>query len=92
MGYLKLKHNSRLIFDPAYPTIDMNQFPQYDWREFYGDVSEAFPPDMPKPLGKDVDLQMMVDSNHAGDTTRRRSRSGILIFLNMSLIDLLSKR
>jgi hypothetical protein len=30
-------------------------------------VAEAIPPDMPTPLGKDVDLQMMVDSNHAGD-------------------------
>jgi hypothetical protein len=92
MGYLKLKHNSRLIFDPTYPTINMNQFPQYDWTEFYGDVSEAIPPDMPPPLGKDVDLRMMVDSDHAGDKTRRRSRSGILIFLNMALIDWLSKR
>jgi hypothetical protein len=92
MGYLKLKHNSRLIFDPTYPTIDMNQFPTYDWTEFYGDASEAIPPDMPTPLGKDVDLRMMVDSDHAGDKTRRRSRSGILIFLNMALIDWLSKR
>jgi hypothetical protein len=70
----------------------MNQFPTYDWTEFYGDASEAIPPDMPTPLGKDVDLRMMVDSDHAGDKTRRRSRSGILIFLNMALIDWLSKR
>jgi hypothetical protein len=38
MGYLKQKHNTRLVFDPTYPTIDMDSFPQYDWTEFYGNV------------------------------------------------------
>jgi len=38
MGYLKQKHDSRLIFDPTYPKIDMSSFPTYDWTEFYGDV------------------------------------------------------
>jgi hypothetical protein len=33
--------------------------------EFYGNVEEAIPPDMPPPLGKDIDLRMMVDSDHA---------------------------
>ncbi len=28
-------------------------------------VVEAIPPDMPPPLGKDIDLRMMVDSDHA---------------------------
>jgi hypothetical protein len=53
MGYLRLKHNSRLIFDPTYPNIDLTTFPIYDWTEFYGDVEEATPPDMPPPLGKE---------------------------------------
>jgi hypothetical protein len=56
MGYLKLHHNTRLVFDPTYPSINMNDFPTYDWTEFYGDVKEAIPADMPDPLGKDVDL------------------------------------
>jgi hypothetical protein len=41
MGYLKQKHNSRLIFDPTYPDIDTSSSPTYDWTEFYGDVQEA---------------------------------------------------
>jgi hypothetical protein len=56
MGYLKQKHNTRLVFDPTIPDINMNQFPKYDWSEFYGDNKEALPPDMPEPLGKEVDL------------------------------------
>ena len=40
----------------------------------------------PKPLGKCVDLRMFVDSDHAGDKTNRRSRTGYLIFLNIAMI------
>ena len=52
MGYLKNKHNTLLVFEPTYPDIDMGDFPKYNWTEFYGDVAEAIPADMPAPLGK----------------------------------------
>jgi hypothetical protein len=71
LGYLRLKHNTQLVFDPAYPDIDLHAFPQYEWIEFYGNAEEAIPPDMPPPHGKDIDIDlcMMVDSNHAGHKT-----------------------
>jgi hypothetical protein len=47
---------------------------------------------MPEPLGKDVDVRMMCDSDHAGEQRSRRSRTGFLIFCNMALIDWVSKR
>jgi hypothetical protein len=47
---------------------------------------------MPKPLEKEVDLRMMVDSDHAGDKLTRRSRTGFLIYCDMALIIWLSKR
>ena len=34
----------------------------------------------------------MVDSDHTGDETDRRSRTGYMIFFNMALIDWLSKK
>jgi hypothetical protein len=92
MGYLRLKHNSRLIFDPTYPDIDQTAFPSFDWMEFYGDVEEAIPPNMPPPLGKDVDLHMMVDSDHAGDKRTRLSCTGFIIFCNLAPIIWLSKQ
>ncbi len=92
MGYLRLKHNSRLIFDPTYPGIDQNAFPSFEWTEFYGNVEEAIPPDMPPPLGKDVDLCMMVDSDHAGEKRTQRSRTGFIIFCNLAPIICLSKQ
>ena len=80
------------MFDPTYPDIDYRDFPKYNWTEFYGESSEAIPADMPTPLGKDIDLQMMVDSDRAGDKRIRRSRTGFLIFCNIALIDWVSKR
>ncbi len=53
---------------------------------------EAIPTGMPKPLGKEVDIQMMVDSDHTGDKQTRRSCTGFLIYCNMAFIIRLSKR
>ena len=63
-----------------------------NWTAFYGDVEEAIPVNVPKPLGKGIDLRMFVDSDHAGDKTNRRSRTGYLIFLNMALISWHTKK
>jgi hypothetical protein len=92
MGYLQLKHNSQLIFDPTYPDIDQTAFPSFEWMEFYGKVEEAIPPDMPPPLGKDVDLRMMVDSDHAGERRTQCPRTGLIIFCNLAPIIWLSKQ
>ncbi len=62
-GYLRLKHNLRLVFNPAYPEIDLTAFPTFDWTESYGYVEEAIPPNIPPPLGKDVNICMKVDSD-----------------------------
>ncbi len=70
----------------------MGQFPQYNWTKFYSNVEEAIPVDMPKPLGKDVDIRMMCDSDHAGEKSTRHSHTGFLIFCNMALIDWVSKK
>ena len=93
MSYLKGKHNSRLVLDPSYARHDKEVFiDDADWRPFYGDVKEALPPNAPKPLGREVELRMFVDSDHAGDKASRRSRTGFMIFMNMALINFLSKK
>ena len=91
-AYLKLHHNSRLVFDPTEPDIDLKQFPEADWKEFYGNVKEAIPPKAPEPRGKSIVLRCYVDSDHAGEKLTRRSRTGFLIFLNMAPITWYSKR
>ena len=91
-GYLKRRHNAVLVFDPSYPEIDEANFKNCNWKEFYGDVKEAIPPNAPEPRGKGVDLRLFVDSSHADDKVTRRSRSGYFLFMNGALIAWLSKK
>ena len=58
----------------------------------YGNVTEAIPPDAPTPHGKEVDLHLYVDSDHAGDKYTHQSQSGFFIFLNSALIIWKSKK
>jgi len=72
-SYLNHRHNSHMAFDPTYPEIDMSRFNTCNWKSQYGDAREAIPEDVPKPRGRDVDLKMYVDADHAGDQLTRRS-------------------
>jgi hypothetical protein len=49
------------------------------------------PSDAPIPRGKELDLRLFVDSDHAGEKITRRSRTGFVIYLNMSSIVWFSK-
>ena len=91
-AHLEHRHNARLVFDPSYPVIDMSVFKDCDWKHFYGDVKEAIPPNAPSPRGKEVDIRLFCDSDHAGDAKYRRSRSGYLIYINSALVVWYSKR
>ena len=70
-AYLKHKHNSCLALDPTYPQIHMGDFREVDWTDFYGEVQEAIPDNAPELRGKEVILQLFVDSDHANDKLRR---------------------
>ena len=72
-GYLKNKHNSQLVHDPSYPEINHSDFPDNDWTSLYGNVKEAIRPNAPTAHGKEVDLQLYVDSDHAGDKYTHQS-------------------
>jgi hypothetical protein len=92
-SFLKAKYNARLVLDPSYPDdINEDDFLHCDWSSIYGDVQEEMPPDMPTPLGKDVDVRLFVDASHANDKVNRRSRTGYFVFLNKALIQWCSKK
>jgi len=91
-SYLRNKHNARMCFDPTYPEIDMGSFKECDWKTFYGNMKEAIPPNAPEVRGKEVDLRLYVDSDHAGEEVTCRSRTGFFIFLNMAPVVWFSKR
>ena len=90
-AYLGNKHNARAVLDPSYPDIDTSVFPEFEWVRFYGDVKEPIPMDAPEERGKEVDLRLYVDSDHAGNKRVRRSRTGFFVFMNSALINWLSK-
>ena len=81
-AHLENKHNSRMVFDPMHAEIEMSLFKECDWQEFRGNVSEPMPPNMPEPRGKEVEIRLHVDSDHAGDQLVRRSRTGFFACLN----------
>jgi hypothetical protein len=81
-AYLDNKHDSRMVFDTTCAEIEMSAFKECNWREFYGDVREPMPPNMPSPCGEEVEIRLHVDSDHAGDQLIRRLRTGHFIFLN----------
>jgi hypothetical protein len=91
-AYLSLHHNARVVFDPAHPDVDMHTLIKTDWKPMYGDVKEAIPPNAPVTRGKEIDLRLFVDSDHAGEHFTRRSRTGFVIYLNMAPIMWFSKR
>ena len=47
---------------------------------------------MPTPLGIAIRMVAYVDSDHAGESLTRRSRTGFLVFLNRSLVYWFSKK
>jgi hypothetical protein len=85
-------HNARVVFDPTYPAVDMGNFIKTDWKSMYGDVKEMIPSDAYFPRGKEVDLRLFVDYDHAGEQFTRGSRTGFVIYLNMAAIVWFSKR
>jgi hypothetical protein len=90
--FLEKNPMKRVVFDPRRVKLDESTFAHGDWTEFYGDVKEEDPPDMPEPLGEPVVMTCFVDANHAGNKVTRRSHTGIIIFLNNAVIQVYSKR
>ena len=58
----------------------------------YPDAIDYIPDNMPKALGKSVQINAFVDADLAGETTTRHSQTGILIYLNMAPVIWISKR
>ena len=89
-AWMKCHSRSKVVLDPDYVTHEEVEKPE--WTEFYQDAEELLPPDMPEPLGHPVQMTTFVDSDHAGDKVTRRSRSGVLVFLNRAPIVWYSKK
>ena len=47
-AFLHQKYNSRMGFDPTYPTMNMSDFKRCKWKDFYGKLKKAIPPNAPE--------------------------------------------
>ena len=92
-AFLKKRHNGVIVFDPTEPKIDASKFKKEDWSATpYGICMEEIPKDAPEPFGLEFTMRAFVDSDHAGDSITRRSRTGFIIFLNNAPIYWFSKK
>jgi hypothetical protein len=97
--YLDIHRENFISFDPTPLNIEepVNKFDSPEARasqmkEYYPDAIDHIPPNAPEPLGKPIQINCFVDSDHAGNAVTRRSHTGILIFLNMAPTSWYSKR
>jgi hypothetical protein len=63
-----------------------------NWMEFYPDVSEEIPKDLPPEKGPRVRMTVYEDADHAHDLVTRRYITRILSMLNNMHIRWISKR
>ena len=92
-GYLKSYHNSEMVLDPTEPEINESLFQREDWSaSVYGKCRETLPPNSPQVRGQGFRMRAYVDSDHAGNSLTRRSRSGYIIYLNNAPIYWSSKK
>jgi hypothetical protein len=85
-SYLNQYNKSILAFDPSKVSWSEADQVEYNWSDFYWDEKEAIPPNAPVPLGEPVQMTVFVDADHAGNLMTRRSRMGVLVYLNRSPI------
>ena len=77
---------------PDYRELD-KIYKKYDWStKVYGTQHEEFPMNMPKPLGGMMRITQYVDANLYFDLVSGRACTGILTFLNQTLVDWYSKK
>ena len=99
--YLKFHNRSYLTLDPTRFDIDWKPRVHGEaspterataMKELYPDAQETLPHDIPEPRGEEVDINVFVDADHAGNRITRRSHTGIILMVNMSPVSWYSKR
>lgn len=91
-GYLKYHIKGAIRIDTSYPPVpETTASPEY-WKKLYPEAAEKIPDTYPEALGKPVQLWLEFDSDHAHDLETRRSVTGVLLFINNTLVKWYCKR
>jgi hypothetical protein len=89
-AYLNKHDRSKLVFDDSY--VKITDEIDVDWKEFYRNARKDIPTNVPEARGREVKMTVFVDADYAGDKVTRRSRIGVLLYLNKSPILWYSKK
>ena len=84
----------KCVFDPTYVDINDDHLPREElsatkakyMKELYPDAVEEKPTNAPSPKVKRVQMTCFVDADLCGYQVTRRSRTGILIYINKAPI------
>jgi hypothetical protein len=91
-GYLRMFPKGELMINPKPFDHPKPKPPEESWKEYYPDAEEELPPDRPEPIARKAQITIYVDADHAHDTVTRRSVTGIMVFVNQTLVKYVSKR
>jgi len=93
-GYLRKFHKGKILIDVADPKFEngVQMTTGQTWKEMYPDAIEDIPSDIPEPMGRTIKITAFVDADHARDKVTCRSVTGVLLLLNNTPIQWVSKR
>jgi hypothetical protein len=93
-GYLKKYPCRSLNIDPRKFTVQGEEVDHnlIDFVEQYQYAREEIDPRFPKSIGKELDVSIFFDSDHAHDKVTRRSMSGVIVVVGSTPITWKSKR
>ena len=91
-AYLQSYSRTKNVMDCNEWNLHYELFNEEDWSDFYADAEDVLPPNMPTPRGKTVQIVTFVDADNAGCLLTRRSRTGVLIYVNKAPVLWYSKR
>ena len=93
VGYLVHTKDAAHVVRTGPPDLSKLETPTHSWENtVYKGAKEEIPKDAPEPLGKPVTVIAYKDANLYHDMVTGKAVTGILIFLNGTLIDWYSKR
>jgi len=92
-GYLKNHAKASLKMNFSYPEERVEGIEKANWKHLYpAGAHEKLPHNPPEPKGKPIRVWGEFDIDNAYDLEARRSVSGILIYINNSVVKWYSKR
>ena len=93
-GYLRKYPKGKILIDVAEAPVrsEVKITKGQNWSEMYPDACEDIPKNMPIARGKPATLTTYVDADHARDKVTCRSVTGVLMLINNTPLQWVSKR